>query len=343
MTKTNLSVISIPNVTQTAYQEVINDRNEYVSYGSDNKFPFELWDLYTKCATHQSIIDGKVDYIGGEGITKGNELINENGDTLNSIVKKLALDQQLYGGFALQIVYNKAGSIYGIYWVDFSKLRISKNAKEIGFSDTWGSYANNIIKYDAYNPTKEGKTSQILYHKSSMSRSVYPLPTYLAAIPSIKTEIAIQNYHLNNIMNGFASSFVLNMNNGVPEEEERKDLERVINDKFCGSDNAGRLLINWNETPENASTINKIETDNLDTKFQQLSKDTQRNIFVAHRVTSPVLFGIVPENTGFSKTEYKESFDVFNITIIRPLQREIENAISSILNDEYKITPLTIV
>lgn len=342
MSKINFSVIEIPNVTKNTYQEIVNDKNSYVSYGTNNKFPDFLWSLYTECPTHQSIIDGKVDYVCGNGITNGEDTINEQGETLNDIIKKIALDQQLYGGFAIQIVYNNAGKIYGIYWADFGKIRTSKNGKELFFNDMWDSYNNKFIKYDSFDINANNKTSQILYFKSPTCRGFYPIPSYLAAIPSIKTEIKIQEYHLNNITNGFASSFVLNMNNGIPEEEDRKTMEKNITNKFCGSENSGKLLINWNDNPDNASTVEKIETNDFDTKFQQLAKDTQRNIFISHRVTSPVLFGVVPENTGFSKTEYKEAFDVFNETVIHPQQLQIEGAFNKIYGGDFKIQPLSI-
>ena len=341
--KTNLSVINIPNVTKNSYREAVIQGGDFVTYGGNNKFPEEMWQLYTECPTHQSIIDGTVDYIVGNGVVGiGDEIVNENGDTLNTLIKKAALDLKIYGGFAFQVVYNKAGAIYGVYWVDFAKLRISKNAKEIGYNESWVGQKGTIIKYNAFNMEDADKTSQILYVKSGTSRSIYPIPSYFAAIPSILTEVEIQDYHLNNITNGFAASTLINMNNGIPEEEERKEMERSIENKFSGSKGAGKILINWNENVEAASTVSRIDTDNLDTKFEQLAKSTQRNIFIAHRVTSPILFGIVPENTGFSKAEYQESFDVYNATVIKPLQKEIVRALTAIYKQPIEIEPFKI-
>lgn len=336
-TKTNLSVINIPNVTTTRFSDGIVNSQDYVSYGSNNLYPDYLWSQYTQCPTHQSIIDGKVDYICGDGVTNGDKLANDSGETIFEVFKKCALDQQIFGGYAMQIVYNKAGKIHGVYWADFSKLRISSNSKEIFWRDDWHSYNGDTIKYDAYNPLAENKTSQILYVKSYTCRNIYPIPCYIAAMDAIETERAIQVYHLNNIKNNFASNVIINMNNGIPEDEDRAKIEKDINNKFAGENNAGRLMITFNDSVENAPTIEKLDTDNIDMKFLQLAKDTQRNIFIAHRVTSPILFGVVPENTGFSKAEYVQAFEVFRKTIIAPYQKMLCSSFKKIYDTDFEI------
>ena len=148
---------------------------------------------------------------------------------------------------------------------------------------------------------------------------------------------------MNNINNGFAANTIINFNGGVPDEEEKKKLEEKINKKFNGADNAGKTLISWNENKDCAVTIAKIEDDNIDKKFLQLAKDTQESIFVAHRVTSGTLLGRLPTNTGFTKNEYREAFEVFNKTVIQPYQKMILAVMKKILPSvELSISPFTI-
>ena len=68
--------------------------------------------------------------------------------------------------------------------------------------------------------------------------------------------------------------------------------------------------------------VDRLQEDHLDEKFQTLSKDTMRDIFVAFRA-QPVLFGINPDNNGFSRTEYDEVFQLYNKTMIVPIQNKI--------------------
>ena len=332
--KLKMSVLSVPNVTTTRFSEKVMNTNDYVSYGADNKFPDYLWQKYTDCATHQAIINGKVDYILGNGLTDGDKIVNSKGETLYEVVKKIALDQQIFGGYAIQVVYNRGGEIADIYWADFTKLRLSKSEKQVYWCDDWNGYQAEPIAYDLFNPEMTNKTTQILYCRASTCRSFYPMPSYTAALEAIETEIKIQNYHLNNLTNGFSASTLINMNGGIPTKDERDDFEERLNAKYSGADNAGKLIISWNKNKETACSVEKLEDDNFDKKFAQLAKDTQRNIFISHRVTSPCLFGVVPENTGFSKQEYEEAFEVFNRTIIKPYQDDLSIQLRKVLNKD---------
>ena len=188
-----------------------------------------------------------------------------------------------------------------------------------------------------------GKTTQILYYRGTTCRSYYPLPSYISATDAINTEIEIQNYHLNAIHNGFAVNAIVNFNNGVPDDNERQEIEEKINQKFAGSNNAGRTLISWNEDKDKATTVERLESDNLDKKFAQLAKDTQEAIFVAHRITSGTLLGRLPTNTGFTKNEYREAFEVFNATVIVPYQKQIISVLNKIYPEKtIEISPFVI-
>ena len=334
-----MSAIKIPNVTKGRAMESNVAGGDVVSYGSNNNFPIYLWEMYTQSPTHQSIVDGKVDYICGGGIEFDLVTINSKGETMGGLLHKVAMDKIIFGGFAIQVVFNKLQEITDLFWVDFSKLRTNKQGDKVYFRNDWSSHTE-MIEYDVLDLRKANKTSQILYYRGLNCRSTYPLPSYFAALNAIETEGEIQTFHLSSIRNNFAASAIIQFNNGVPTDEERKQIEEQINSKFSGANNAAKLLIMYNESAENKTIIDRLETDNFDERFGRLGKDTQRNIFIAHRVTSPSLFGVVPENTGFTRQEYEESFGVFNKTVIQPQQREITEQIKRIFPDkEFRIKP----
>ena len=341
--KTDLSIIQVTNVTSTRFAEAYNSEKKGVSYGQDNRYPDYLYGLYTDAPTQQAIIDAKTAFTMGDGVIGGEKIINATGETIEDVLHKCVFDLHLFGGFAIQVVYNLGGEIAELYWADFTKLRISRDGKKIYWRDDWAGYQSDEIEYDAFNPNMTEKTTQIYYYRGFSCRSVYPVPCYISAIDAIQTEIEVQHYHLNNINNGFAANTIINFNGGVPDEEEKKKLEEKINKKFNGADNAGKTLISWNENKDCAVTIAKIEDDNIDKKFLQLAKDTQESIFVAHRVTSGTLLGRLPTNTGFTKNEYREAFEVFNKTVIQPYQKMILAVMKKILPSvELSISPFTI-
>jgi hypothetical protein len=45
-----------------------------------------------------------------------------------------------------------------------------------------------------------------------------------------------------------------------------------------------------------------------------------------------MLFGMNPENDGFSKQEFLESFQLFNKTVIQPIQNQIVKAFDKIFD-----------
>lgn len=342
----NLSLTPVANVTRTRFIEKQIQGKDWVSYGNRNDYPEHLWRQYLQCPTNMAIIDAKTSYTIGDGIENyGTEEINAAGETLNEVMTKAVFDFHLFGGFALQIIYNQLGEVLELYWADFSKLRINKQGNKIYWCDNWGGYQaqTKVIEYDAYNPNMTDKTTQIFYYRGASCRSVYPIPSYIAATDAIQTEIEILNYHLQSIKNGFAVNAIVNFNNGVPDEEERKTMENLINAKFGGSQNAGRTLISWNESKETATTVERLESDIFDKKFEQLRRDVQEAIFVAHRITSGTLLGRLPANTGFTKNEFREAFSIFNRTVVLPYQREICTTLHKIYPDrEFKIIPFYI-
>lgn len=318
-----LSAIPVANVTRTRFVERQTRGKNWVSYGTDNKYPEYLWGLYTQCPTQQAIIDAKTAFTIGGGISCGDEIVNTAGESLEEVLRKCVFDMHLFGGFAIQVIYNAAGDIFEIYWADFAQLRTNGRGNKVYWCDNWGGWQSKAIEYDVFNPKMTDKTTQIFYYRGTTCRSVYPIPSYISAMDAINTEIEIQNYHLNAIHNGFAVNAVINFNNGVPEEDKRMEIEEKVNAKFSGSNNAGRTLISWNESKNSACTVERLESDSFDKKFAQLAKDTQEAIFVAHRITSGTLLGRLPANTGFTKNEYKEAFEVFNTTVIKPFQKEL--------------------
>lgn len=328
---TKLSIYSVPNVTRPRLSELNIDGKEWMSYGANNLFPDFLWSLYCDSPTHQAIIDSKVLYTMGAGLSIGKEQANRK-ETFAEVIRKCVMDYYLFGGFAIQVVRNRDGGIAEIWWADFAKLRINKNGTKTFWADDWSSWNVEPKQYPVFDP-ESNKATEMFYYRGATCRSVYPVCCYLSACDSIQTECEVQHWHLNNIKRNFASNHVINIFGAIPEESERKETEKQINEKFTGSDAAGQLVINWAETPEEKMTIDTLGDDASDKKFMQLAKDVNEKITIAHRVTSAILIGRVAES-GFSRLEFQQAFEIFNTTVIKPVQDEISMCLSKIFPDK---------
>lgn len=318
----------------------------YVNYGENNLFPEYLWDLYGTVATLQSIINGTADFICGNNVSCTadgfEEVVNKKGDTINDIVRKIAYDVMIFGGFAIQVIRNLEGGIGELYALDFMKVRSDEKNEVFYYCDDWSKWGAKGLVYPKFGVDDTNPTS-IFYYKGNITRGVYPTPMYGAALIACELEKSINEFHLNNINNGFASNVIINFNNGQPNEEQKKEIEDDVTEKFSGYQNAGRIMISYNDSEENATTVTRLNGDDFDDKYSALSERSREQIFTAFRAT-PNLFGFPNQTTGFNEQEYASAFKLYNRTVVRPIQNSIVDVFDKIYGKKGSIviTPFSI-
>jgi hypothetical protein len=92
-------------------------------------------------------------------------------------------------------------------------------------------------------------------------------------------------------------------------------------------------MISFNDDAANKPTIDTINIENLHEKFQYVAEYAQDRILVAHRITSPLLFGIRTANNGFSSQseEMKTAFSIMQTMTVQPFQNLVINTIGDAL------------
>ena len=315
---------------------------DFIAWGSDNQYPGYLFSLYEDCATLQTIINGTVDFVCGNDISCNlpifEKTVNKNGDTILDIIQRISTDYLIFGGFALQVIRNAVGNITELYWIDFTKIRSDRKNEVFFYSEDWcKSYGRvKFIKYPKFNPDDSNPTS-IFYYKGNKTRSTYPVPLYNASITSCELEKKINEFHLNEISNNFLTSKIINFNSGVPDDDLKNEIERNLNEKFSGSENAGRILISFNANKDSETTVTDLPMDDFADRYEALHKRSREQIFTAFRAT-PNLFGLMTETTGFNEQEFLEAFKLYNRTAVRPIQQIITRSFDKILGFEGSIT-----
>lgn len=316
---------------------------KWVGYGEKNDFPSYLFDLYLRSTVLQSIIEGVIDYTVGAGITSSlNNEVNTDGDTMEDLIKQILVDYMVTGGFAINVLRDAENRVSELYWVDMRNVRLSEDGNTAYYSDNINGWGVKPDELPVFDPDKKQKSS-IFYYKGHISRSLYPIPRWSGAITAVETSTEISNYHLNAILNNFSPSALISFNNGVPDKAQQENIERKINKKFTGSNNVNRFILSFAENGENATTIQRLDSDKADEKFSTLKESIFEEIFIAFRAT-PELFGMKKDGNGFNKTEYLESFSLFNKTMIQPLQKDLIRCFdkiygikNSIAFNEYKV------
>jgi hypothetical protein len=327
----NVHLITFEDKTRPIFS--IANRKNLVNYGEKNDYPFFLLDLFNRSAKHNAICTQKGAYIAGQGWSVPNLIANRQGETFDSILKKIALDVTIFGGYCLQIIWNRAFTgIAEVYHMDFSKVRRSVDREIFYYSNTWLKYRPDVSEYPSFGVVNKLKQPiQLFYYQEyrPMQES-YPLPDYMGALKWIELDTEISNFHLNNVKNNFWGGALISFNGAVPTEEEQKIIVDKVTEKFTGSDNAGSLVITFSDGKERAPTIDRVPVDNLDKQFDILNKTLQTEVFTGHRVTSPMLFGIKTEGQLGGRAELLESNELFQNNYVTPKHEDIENAMSDI-------------
>jgi hypothetical protein len=331
--KTQLTSIKFASATIPVFSEVLQ-RSPWVYYGENNLLPQYFIDLYDNCAIHKAVVTSKVNQIMGDGIVSLNNpmatinLINPK-ENVAEVMRKCALDFMLFGGFSLNTVWTKdKKQIAEIYHLDFSRVRSGKLNKDDEIDTYFYSADWRQLKkfppeeYSAFNQEKGG--SQVYYFKSYQpSLTYYPVPDWSAGQRAIEIDIESKNFHMNNLRSGMVPSLWINYNNGIPSEEEQRDIVRAMESQYSGSDNAGQAIISFNESKELSPEIVQIPRNDNDSYYQTLNDDITRNILSAHRVSSAELFGIATSGKLGGGNEIVEHSEYFRKMVIQPFQNEL--------------------
>ena len=298
---------------------------------------------YNQSTTNAACIEGIADLIFGKGVYSKRP---EFDTTLQKIlpqedVKRAAFDLKLFGNAAFQVYWNDEHTrIIKFYHIPVQTLRAEKiydnpKIQNYYYCVDWNDQRKVRDKklIPAFETSNE--KMEILYIKNyTPNLYYYSLPDWISALQYSIVEAELSNLHTNNILNGFLPMVMLNMNSGIPAPEERQTIEDLLYAKFTGTNNAGKFMLSFNDDPATKPTIDIIQIDNLHEKFSYVAEYAQDRILVAHRVTSPLLFGIRTQNNGFSSQseEMKTAFSILQTMTIAPFQNVILNTLDYALS-----------
>lgn len=319
----------------------------YVEFGAKNNYPNYLIELYGESPKHGAIVKGKVNYIFGKGFEGVEQKANSQGETWNQIMKRSILDDELQGGYYLQIIYNALGKIKDVFHIEFQKVRVSKDLKTFYVKNDWtaSDFKEKAREYPAFNPN-DPSGPQIFFVKQYNPKSdVYPLPSYFQGLNYIESDIQVSRHILGNAKHNFVATKLINFNNGLPQEEEQEEVETDLKRKFANHD-GDRVVIAFNPSKENAvDIVNLGETSLTKEDFTNVNNLIMQEIFSCHQVTSPMLFGIKTEGQLGGRSEIRDAYQIFQNTYVNERQQEHEQTFTKLMNlagieGEFKIVPV---
>ena len=315
----------------------------FLSFGADNLYPLFLLELYNNYGSplNKSIINKKVKMTAGFGYkpltdAKLNEWAKRN--NLERLLLYLAKDFMIYGGFAIEVIWNREGTSFDINYLPIHTLRIGlketeEEADYYWYSKDWGQYKKEEYKPEyikRFDP-KDRTGRQAIYYiePNPAATSLYPIPDYSTAINFVDLDYQIGKFHLNQVRQGFAPSFILNFGTGIPTIDEQNQFFREFQRNFKGAENAGKIMITYSDGGDQKPEMIPIQLNDSDDRFILLQEMVEKNITQAHEM--PVqLVSFQPGRLG-SADERKELMAEFQTYYVAIKQNQMEEAINGIL------------
>jgi hypothetical protein len=321
------------------------DRKGWVGYGEGNSFPQYLIELYNTSPVHGALVNSISFMIAGKEFTAPSQVTLREIQRLklDKVLHSTALDLKLQGGFYWEVIWSMDRStIAQINHLPYENCRLACSDDNDDVTGVWYSRDWSDTRKKKNNPhyipffdvnTKEENPKQVMFQHSMMVGSeYYPKPDYIGSINWIELTRQIGEYHVNNILNGFFPSLIASFNNGIPTLEEQRMIKQQLQMSIQGAENAGKVLTFFNEERDRGVEFTAFPISDSDKQYEFLSTESTNQILIAHRVTSPLLFGIRDGGgLGSNTDELKTSMYLFTKQVIEPFQRIICDGVDEIL------------
>ena len=333
------------NLSAVMPQEAVEKETPkgWVSLGESNLFSNYLIDLYYSSPVHSALTMSIAFMIAGKGFKSTNPTAQREIDRLklNSILRPLTLDEKMQGGYYLEIIWSvDRNTIAKINHLPYENVRLAVANEEdiipgVYYSKDWNDIRkkkNTPAFIPMFNPTtKADEPSQVLFvGVMTPGSAYYPKPDYYSAINYIEITRDISEFYRAFLANGMAPSYFLHMNNGIPDPEEQMAIKRNW-EAMVGAKRAGKVVFTFNESAERMPRLDLVPMTDADKQWTELSTQSRENILAAHRVTSPLLFGIRDAGgLGSNADEMKQAYRIFNKNIIEPYQQIITDSFEEI-------------
>ena len=315
----------------------------FLSFGADNQYPNLLLDSYNVYGSplHRAIINKKAKMCAGFGYKeiidpKLKEWARRN--NLERLLLALAKDFMIFGGFAMEIVWNREGTSFEMKHLPIHTLRIGLKETEDEADYYWYSRDWNQFKKEGYHPEyikrfdpndRTGRQAIYYIDYNPAATDLYPIPDYSTAMNYIELDFQIGKFHLNQVTQGFSAGFLLSFNTGIPTIDEMNQTYREIQRNYRGTNGSGSIIITYANGKEEAPTFEPINLNTTDERFILLQDMLVRNITQSHEC--PIqLVSVVPGSLG-SQDERKELMAEFQVYYIAIKQNQLEEALNGVL------------
>ncbi|MBQ3186418.1 MAG: phage portal protein [Alistipes sp.] len=310
-------------------------------WGDDNLLPVALALMARRSTTHRRIINDKADYIAGKGFTCDEQQpllldfirsANGEGESLRSILHRLAFDKALFGNAFLEVVTDPAHTFLSLYHQDASRCRVARDSEHILLHPDWSNFhekeARSLPLYPRYEEQADGTLRTMIHYKDyEPTYRHYGVPAYIAGMNVSAIAYKTDRWNIARLDNSFQLSGVMMLDSSVDNDAEAERIVRLAEEKFAG--NPGQVMFVIREGSEDDhSRFIPIESRN-EGDWQSLHEQATSDIVVAHSWFRS-LSGL-DYTSGFSSERILQEYEVALNTVILSEQADLTEPIRELI------------
>ena len=324
-------------------QSVISN-DKYWRWGDDNLMPTALSLMSRRSTTHRRIINDKADYIAGKGFSYDEQQpllralvarANGEGDTLRSVVCRLAFDKALMGNAFMEVVTDEQHSFLSFYHQDASRCRLSRNGEHLILHHDWSRFteqeARTLPLYPRFEKMEDGSLRSVVHYKEYEPMfSHYGVPKYIAGMGVSAIAYKTDCWNISRLDNSFQLSGVMMLDASIDNEAEAERIVQAAERRFAG--NPGQVMFVVREGQENDnSRFIPVESRN-EGDWSELHDQATSDIVIAHSWFRS-LSGL-DYSAGFSAERILHEYEVALNTVILAEQEELLAPVKRIIGEK---------
>ena len=229
-----------------------NRLKNILDWGENNDYPQVVMNIVSGSYTGSNCLDRYRKFIYGRGFQDADNyqiIVNNDGDTADSLLKSCADDLASFGGFAIHVNRNLLGQITTMRHIPFENIRFCPDddkeyAGKVALHPDWGerswkSFNKVKIEYFyIYDPSRDEFLRRVAQTEGgireykgeifiySNRKGTYPLPIYDDVLTDMSTQEGVSNITYRNVRRGFmpAGCFAeINPNYDDNNPEDKRD------------------------------------------------------------------------------------------------------------------------
>ncbi len=292
--------------------------------------------------THKACIDKKIRFACGNGFKKVKDKKLEDFMKLmkfNRVTKEAFNSYEVFNGFAFEIVWDRAGENWTSFKaIPLQKLRLGIESAEIPyphywFSNNWADHKKEMYAPEmipAYDSNDRTGKRLVYYSEFNLANDFgYPTPTYSNSFNFISIEAEFGRFQFNNLANGYAPDFLLNIATGIPGPEEQDDFFEDFKAQMGNRGRANKIIITYSDGSDGKSELTTIQGNDSDKRFQEPLNSSVEMIARGHSIPPQLVImsdGLFGQDRDGIMAEFQEDY-------VASRQHAMEEVLNDLLAD----------